>query len=88
MDKLVAWIQEQAGSIAAQHSQLADDRLVLQGRHEACDLILQKIAELSEIVELDPSLAGGVEESGSVESEALAATSTDAEEAAAESLPV
>jgi hypothetical protein len=82
MKELVAWIQEQAGSIAAQHSQLADDRLVLQGRHEACDLILQKI------VELDPSLAGGVEESESVESEALAATSTDAEEAAAESLPV
>jgi hypothetical protein len=79
MDKLVAWIQEQAGSIAAQHSQLADDRLVLQGRHEACDLILQKIVELQS--------AGGVVESESIDEEALAATATDAEEAAAEAGP-
>jgi hypothetical protein len=79
MEELIQWLEEQTEAMAVQHSQLADDRLVLQGRHEACGIVLQKIAELAD--------AGGDDKFRGLDSEALDATSTDEEEAAAEAGP-
>ena len=49
MDELKAWLLEQATAIEEQHSTLGNDRLVLQGRHEAVDFVLQKIAALTSV---------------------------------------
>lgn len=49
MDELKQWLLEQAGAIETQHKTLGDDRLILQGRHEAVDFVLQKIAQLTSV---------------------------------------
>ena len=49
MDELKQWLLEQAGAIEAQHKTLGDDRLILQGRHEAVDFVLQKIEQMSSV---------------------------------------
>lgn len=49
MDELKQWLLEQAGAIENQHKALGDDRLILQGRHEAVDFVLQKIGELTSV---------------------------------------
>ena len=49
MDELQQWLHEQATAIEQQHKTLGDDRLILQGRHEAVDFVLQKIAQLSSV---------------------------------------
>lgn len=46
MNELKTWILEQAQQVEAQHKTLGDDRLILQGRHEALEIILQKITSL------------------------------------------
>ena len=49
MDELKAWLLEQATAIEDQHKEMGDNRLILQGRHEAVDFVLQKIAALSSV---------------------------------------
>ena len=49
MDELKQWLLEQATAIEEQHVTLGNDRLVLQGRHEAVDFVLQKIAQLNSL---------------------------------------
>ena len=46
MEELKSWLEEQAQQIESQHKTLGDDRLILQGRHEAVAFILQKITSL------------------------------------------
>ena len=49
LDKLAEWLLAEANAIEAQHKTLGDDRLILQGRHEAADFVLQKIAQLNSV---------------------------------------
>jgi hypothetical protein len=71
MDKIAElkeWLIGEANAVSDQHKTLGDDRLILQGRHEAIEFIVQKIDQL-----------------GSVEAEALAATEEESATAEASS---
>lgn len=46
MQELHGWIESERDTLSAQHSKLAEDRLIVQGRYEACQIIVNKIAEL------------------------------------------
>jgi len=48
-DKLKAWLLEQANAVSEQHGKLGEERLLLEGRHQAVDLVLQKIQELQSV---------------------------------------
>jgi hypothetical protein len=81
MDELLSWLVEETDKLVNQHSQLGDDRVRIEGRHEACLIFAQKISELTTQPDAssDAAAPSTAEENSSP---------TDEEEAAAEALPV
>ena len=60
IEQLAEWLNSEAMAISQQHAEMAEQRLILQGRHEACDFVLQKITQLQAVTE--PSTSSEVSE--------------------------
>lgn len=65
VDELKGWLAAELRALIEQHKKLGDDRLITQGRYEACSIILDKLSEGEGVTQSTESAKGDADSQSS-----------------------